>query len=79
VKSTRYFKEVLQRRPEIRIEWCERAIREPLLTEVQRDGRIRYWWFVEDLNRFLRVVTLEDGETVHTAFFDRAFARRQRK
>jgi hypothetical protein len=42
--------------------------------EVQRDGRVRYWGAVPELEgRVLRVVTLEDGETVHNAFPDRNF------
>ena len=28
--------------------------------------------------RYLRVVTLEDGETIHNAFFDRNFQENQR-
>jgi len=28
--------------------------------------------------RFLRVVTLEDGETLHNAFFDRNFREEER-
>ena len=27
------------------------------------------------MSRFLRVVTLEDGETIHNAFFDRRFRK----
>jgi hypothetical protein len=74
VKTTRYFEErVLRERPYIRREWCERALREPVRREVQPDGRVRLWVFVEEPGRFLRVVTLEDQETVHTAFFDRRF------
>jgi len=34
---------------------------------------VRYWVHVEELGRYLRVVTLEDGETVHNAFPDREF------
>ena len=37
------------------------------------DGRIRHWIFIAELGRYLRVVTLEDGETVHNAFPDRDF------
>jgi hypothetical protein len=41
--------------------------------------RIRHWIEVEDTrdgkSRMLRVVTLEDGETVHNAFFDRNFVK----
>ena len=41
---------------------------------VQADGRIRRWVQVPEAeNRFLRVVLLADGETVHNAFFDRRF------
>ena len=29
----------------------------------------------EAKQRYLRVVTLEDGETVHNAFFDRDFSK----
>ena|SRR5450759_922153 len=40
----------------------------------QADGRIRFWGIVPELgNRVLRVVTLEDGTTVHNAFPDRDF------
>jgi hypothetical protein len=41
--------------------------------EVQPDGRIRFWVHVPELERHLRVVTLEDGETVHNAFPDRDY------
>ena len=41
---------------------------------VQADGRIRFWGRVPEFgNRVLRVVTLEDGVTVHNAFLDRDF------
>jgi len=74
MKTTRYFEEqVLRKRPYIRREWCERALREPEATEKQADGRIRHWIFVEEMGKYLRVVTLEDGETVLNAFPDRNF------
>ena len=49
------------------------AVRAPLRREVQLDGRIRHWIFVKELGKYLRVVTLEDGETIHNAFPDRDF------
>jgi len=58
-------------------EWCERALRQPLRREVQPDGRVRYWIYIEELGKYLRVVTLADGETVHNAFPDRRFKERQ--
>lgn len=75
VKTTRYFEEqVLRKRPYLRREWCEQVMANPLRREVQPDGRIRFWGIVEAApDRILRVVTLEDGETVHNAFYDRRF------
>ena len=41
---------------------------------MQADGRIRRWTHVREMEgRFLRVILLADGETVHNAFFDRSF------
>lgn len=76
MKATRYFEEqVLRKRPYIRREWCERIVARPLKRVVQPDGRIRFWGAVPELGgRVLRVVTLEDGETLHNAFPDRDFA-----
>jgi hypothetical protein len=55
-------------------EWIEEVIKNPISEVVQQDGRIRRWGFVPEMgNRFLRVVLLPDGETVHNAFFDRSF------
>jgi len=78
MKTTRYFEEqVLRKRPYIERQWCEQAIADPIRRGVQEDGRIRFWRKValpgETEPRVLRVVTLEDGETVHNAFFDRNF------
>jgi len=58
----------------IRDEWIERVVNHPVKEEVQKDGRIRRWAPIEEMhNRYLRVVLLPDGETVHNAFFDRGF------
>ncbi len=76
VKFTKYF-EFIRQRPDraiIRDEWIERAIKRPVKEIVQKDGRIRRWVSIEEMeNRFLRIVILPDGETVHNAFFDRRF------
>lgn len=78
MKTTRYFEEqVLRKRPYIERRWCESVLTAPLRREVQPDGRIRLWGEIlrpgVAAPRILRVVTLEDGETVHNAFFDRNF------
>jgi hypothetical protein len=78
LKTTRYFEEqVLRKRPYIQREWCRDVIAVPVRRELQADGRVRFWGKIsiagELQPRFLRVVTLEDGETIHNAFFDRGF------
>jgi len=60
----------------IRWEWIQRVRDSPEQEEVQSDGRIRRWAIVPEAgNRYLRVVLLPDGETVHNVFFDRSFRR----
>lgn len=76
MKSTTYFQYTRQRVDRVMIldEWIERVIKNPLLEEIQADGRIRRWARITEMdNRALRVILLEDGETVHNAFFDRNF------
>lgn len=75
MKTTRHFEEdILGRdRPYIKREWCEKALEKPERVEVQENGRVRYWVYIEELGKYLRVVTLEDGETVLTAHPDRRF------
>ena len=77
MKTARYFEEqVLRKRPYIQRGGAKGA-RGPLQRKVQSDGRIRFWGPIVEAGkerpRFLRVVPLEDGETVHNAFFDRNF------
>lgn len=51
-----------------------KVIMNPYRKEIQPDGRIRYWAKVEERGgKYLRVVTLEDGLTIHNAFIDRGF------
>ena len=82
VKTTRYFDEQVRRkRPYIELAWCIQVVASPLRRETQEDGRVRFWGEVtlpgEASPRYLRVVTLEDGETIHNAFFDRGFRQEQ--
>jgi hypothetical protein len=77
MKTTAYF-ELIRQRPDravIKDAWIERAITSPVHEVTQVDGRIRRWARVPEMdNRYLRVILLSDGETVHNAFFDRRFA-----
>jgi len=74
MKTTIYFRtSVMARRPYLKMEWIEHVLKNPIRTEVQPNGRIRYWGYVAERDKYLRVVTEPDGETVHNAFFDRRF------
>ena len=74
MKTTEYFKSsVLSRRPYLKDEWIEFVLKNPIRKEIQENGRIRYWAFVSEPGKYLRVVTEPDGETVHNAFPDRGF------
>ena len=75
MQFTSYFQnDVMVKRPYIQVRWLEQVISAPLRREVQSDGRIRHWAWIDELNRYLRVVTLEDGLTVHNAFTDSRFS-----
>ncbi|MEX2140050.1 MAG: hypothetical protein WD894_12365 [Pirellulales bacterium] len=76
MKFTKYFETVRIRpdRTTIQEEWIQRVIDNPIKEVVQEDGRIRRWAAIGEMDgRYLRVVLLDDGETVHNAFFDRTF------
>jgi hypothetical protein len=76
MKATKYFqfRRSLPDRGAIQDEWIREVMRNPSRRITQDDGRIRLWGKVPEAgNRYLRVVLLEDGETVHNAFFDRKF------
>ncbi len=76
MKVTEYFLSTRQRRDRewIKFEWIQYVIDHPVREEIQSDGRIRRWARIGEAgNKYLRVILLEDGETVHNAFFDSSF------
>lgn len=76
MKVTRYFESMRVRphRAGIKEAWIEAAVADPEREVTQADGRIRRWRAVlEAEGRYLRVVLLADGETVHNTFFDRGY------
>ena len=75
MKTTQYF-EYVKKRPDragIKEDWIRFVIENPERAKTQSDGRIRKWAKIIEVDRYLRVILLEDGETVHNAFFDRSF------
>jgi len=79
LKKTQYFDFTRSRSDRLMIqdEWIQLTISDPIHTEIQTDGRIRKWRKIKEVGKFLRVILLEDGETVHNAFFDRNFKEYQ--
>lgn len=76
-RFTAYFQAMHQRADRVRIsmEWILRTASEPEYRRTQTDARVRCWRRIPEAdNRWLRVILLEDGQTIHNAFFDRGFS-----
>jgi hypothetical protein len=76
LKTTHYFDATRKRQDRCAIldEWIAAVVLHPAYQVIQSDGRIRRWAMIDAAEgRYLRVVLLPDGETVHNAFFDRRF------
>lgn len=81
MKTTAYFASIVRlKRPDIEMEWIAQVLANPIKTITQPDGRICHWAnILAAEGRALRVVTLADGETIHNAFFDRNFHKKQQR
>jgi len=81
MKATDYFLNFAQQKhPEVKVEWIAYVLEHPIQRILQDNARFSYWANIEAADgRALRVITLEDGETVHNAFFDRNFLKRQQR
>jgi len=77
MKCTEYFSYTRKRpdRAYIKIEWIEHVVSNYEHEETQADGRIKRWAFINEIEKYLRVILLPDKETVHNAFLDRNFKR----
>ncbi len=75
MKTTQYFEYTRKRpdRAQIKEDWIKAVIEKPEKVEIQSDRRIRKWARISEVGKYLRVILLEDGETVHNAFFDRSY------
>ncbi|MEN9896770.1 MAG: hypothetical protein RLZZ66_419 [Pseudomonadota bacterium] len=76
MQFTQYFHStrLRQDRESIKMDWIEYVVSHPTKEFIQEDGRVRRWASIKEAEgRYLRVVLLEDGETIHNAFFDRSF------
>lgn len=77
LKFTNYFLHTRLRsdRKDIKIEWIEQVFRLPEHQEIQADGRKRMWGYIKEADKYLRIVVLEDHQTIHNAFFDRDYKK----
>jgi len=57
---------------------CREVLRRPVEIEKQENGYFKFWGYVESEERYLRVVTLADRETIETAHWDRNYKKRHR-
>jgi hypothetical protein len=75
MKTTKYFDYTRKRpdRAQIKEEWIKLVIEKPEKVEIQSDGRVKKWAKISEVGKYLRIILLEDGETVHNAFLDRSF------
>ncbi len=75
MKFTNYFEHTRLRpdRADFKTEWIEFAYYHPDFEQIQTDGRIRRWAFINAAGKYLRAVILEDKEPIHNAFFDRSY------
>jgi len=77
--TTNYFRMVRNRpdRSVIPEEWIRKVMQHPEHEEKQKDGRIRRWAKVPEAGgKYLRVILLADGVTVHNFFLDRGFLKK---
>lgn len=72
---TQYFLFTKERedRKEIKQEWIEFVFHHFTHEKIQLDGRFKRWAFIDEAQKWLRIIVLEDKITIHNAFFDRSF------
>ena len=75
VETTEYFEQIARiKHPEVTDEWVTRVLANPYHTEMQADGRIRYYGFIDEESKWVRVI-LEDGRLFNRFFDGRALRR----
>lgn len=78
LKFTSYFLHTRQRpdRKIIKMEWIRQVYNSPEQEQIQSDGRTKKWGYIKEAGKYLRIVVMEDGKTIHNAFFDRDFNKK---
>lgn len=78
MKADPYFRRSRSRHA-LTLEQVEEALRHEIEREIQEDGRIRVWAYLEEVGKCVRIILLPDGETVFNAFRDSTFTRKWRR
>lgn len=65
----------MAKRPYLKREWIDRVLDQPAKVQKQDDGRVRYWGFIQELGKYVRLVVIMEGQSmyVHNMFPDRDF------
>lgn len=71
-----YFDRSRKRHPKVTREIAEEIAASYEHEEIQDDGRIRRWGYSADLEKYVRVILLPNGNTILNAFPDRDYERR---
>ncbi len=81
INKTEYFeKKVMNKRPYLKEEWIEFVIQNYESKEMKiENNRVRFWAYIKELGKYLRVVTLKNEITVHNAFPDKTYTGRKIK
>ncbi len=76
MKAVPYFYRAI-RKHGVTEEEVRTALRNEVDREMQEDGRIRLWGWIEERGLYLRVILLADEETLFNAFPDSNFTRKR--
>ena len=69
-----YYERAKHNHPEVLEAWVQRVLDNPDHVTAQPDGRIRYYGYIDEAGKWLRVI-VEDDEVLNR-FFDRGALRR---
>jgi len=75
MKTTQYFDYTRKRQDRVQIkeQWIKAVIEKPEKVEIQSDGSTRMGARISEVGKYLSLILLEYGETVHNAFFGRSY------
>jgi hypothetical protein len=73
--ATEYFKKkVLAKRPYLKNEWIDYVVKNAVKKEHQKEkNRIKHWAYIKECEKYIKVITLNDGVTIHNAYPDKNF------